>query len=162
LESVIAQEADTPRSVRGDRTHAGTVIGTPGYMAPEQARGEVDRLDERTDVFGLGALLCEILTGQPPFPGLTFQALQRARSADLGDAFTRLNQCGAEAELVTLAKRCLAEQPEQRFRHAGELAAALTAYLEGVPPSSSSVARARSQSPGRESAAVRGRGSGTG
>jgi serine/threonine-protein kinase len=132
LESVIAQGADAPRSVRGDRTHAGTVIGTPAYMAPEQARGRPDRLDERTDVFGLGALLCEILTGQPPFPGMTIQAMQRAQRADLADAFTRLSQCGADVELVTLAKRCLAEQPEERFRHAGELAAELTAYLESV------------------------------
>jgi superkiller protein 3 len=101
-------------------------------MSPEQARGQTDRLDERTDVFGLGALLCEILTGQPPFAGTVIQALQRAQRADLADSFTRLNQCGADAELIRLARRCLAEQPADRFRHAGELTAALTAYLEGV------------------------------
>ena len=44
-------------------------MGTPSYMAPEQARGEVDRLDERCDVFALGSILCEILTGEPAFIG---------------------------------------------------------------------------------------------
>jgi eukaryotic-like serine/threonine-protein kinase len=50
-------------------TQSGTVVGPPGYMAPEQARGETGRLDERCDVFGLGALLCEILSAEPPLRG---------------------------------------------------------------------------------------------
>src|SRR5262249_15728271 len=48
-------------------TRAGSVLGTPAYMAPEQAGGEIERLDLPSDVFGLGAVLCEILTGQPPY-----------------------------------------------------------------------------------------------
>jgi len=50
-------------------TRAGTTLGTYAYMPPEQARGEGDRVDERADVFGLGAVLCEILTGCPPYDG---------------------------------------------------------------------------------------------
>src|SRR5262245_58872976 len=59
-------------------TRAGTVLGTPAYMPPEQARGQVEHLDERCDVFGLGAILCEILTGQPPYTGSREQVVALA------------------------------------------------------------------------------------
>src|SRR5262249_42260865 len=82
----------------------GSVMGTPAYMAPEQARGEVDRLDERCDVFALGSILCEILTGQPGFTGRTAAEIQRkAARGDLADALARLERCGAESDLIALA-----------------------------------------------------------
>jgi serine/threonine-protein kinase len=117
----------------GADTEAGTVLGTPAYMAPEQALGEVDRLDQRADVFALGALLCVILNGQPPYTGESKAAVRRqAARADLADGLARLDACSADAELVALAKRCLAADPGERPRDAGALAAELTAYREGV------------------------------
>jgi serine/threonine-protein kinase len=101
-------------------------------MAPEQARGEVDLVDERADVFGLGAILCTILTGSPPFTGSPAEARRKAEKGDLGEAATRLEGCGADAELVGLAKRCLAAEPWQRPRHAGEVADAVSAYQGAV------------------------------
>jgi serine/threonine-protein kinase len=111
----------------------GGVMGTPAYMAPEQAHGEVSRLDERTDVFGLGGILCEILTGKPPYPGQDKDlVLSRARRGDLADAFARLDACGADRDLVALAKGCLAEDPNDRLGDAGKLADAVTGHLESV------------------------------
>jgi len=111
----------------------GTVVGTPSYMAPEQARGQVDRLDERTDVFGLGSILCEILTGLPAYEGTdSDDTFRLAEQANLEQAQARLNACGADAELIRLAHWCLELDPAQRPRHAGEVADAITAYLAGV------------------------------
>jgi serine/threonine-protein kinase len=117
----------------GSDSQPGSILGTPAYMAPEQALGDVDRLDRRCDVFGLGAVLCEILTSQPPYVGPDREAVHRkAARADLADAFTRLDGCGAEGELVSLAKRCLAAEPADRPADAGAVAEAMTGYLTGV------------------------------
>jgi serine/threonine-protein kinase len=116
-----------------DLSQAGSILGTPAYMAPEQARGETEQLDERCDVFALGSILCEVLTGGPAFLGRTTGEIQRkAALGDLADAHVRLDGCGAEPELVELAKNCLAREPEDRPRDAGVVAQRVTAHLEGV------------------------------
>jgi serine/threonine-protein kinase len=122
----------TVRTGGDDYSRAGTVAGTPAYMAPEQARGETDALDARADVFGLGAVLCEILTGDPPYRGRGGVDVLQAASADSEDAFARLDGCGADAELVRLAKQCLAMSREDRPRDAGAVAQEVTAYRRSV------------------------------
>ncbi len=124
----------TARSDSGaDASEFGSVLGTPSYMAPEQARGELDRVGERADVFGLGSMLCEILTGQAAFTGRTSgEVMRKAARGELAEAFRRLDDCGAETELIGLAKHCLASEIEDRPRSAREVSDAATAYLAGV------------------------------
>jgi serine/threonine-protein kinase len=108
-------------------------MGTPAYMAPEQARGETDRIDERADVFALGSILCEVLTGEPAFLGRSSgEILRKAALGDTADALARLDACGADAELIAIARDCLAREAEDRPRHAGAVAERVTSYLAGV------------------------------
>ncbi|MFI5454218.1 MAG: protein kinase [Isosphaerales bacterium] len=131
-ETVIAT-ARSAGNNDSDLSRAGSVMGTPSYMAPEQARGEVDRLDERCDVFALGSILCELLTGEPAFTGRSSGEIQRKASrGELKDALDRLEGCGSDAELTALTKDCLAPELEDRPRHAGEVAARINAYQTGV------------------------------
>ena len=114
-------------------TEAGSLLGTPAYMPPEQANGDNARLDRRADVFGLGAILCEILTGKPPYVGRAGEEVRRkACNGDLADALSRLDASGADAELIALTKRCLAPEASDRPKDAQAVTESLTAYLDGV------------------------------
>ena len=115
-----------------EKTKAGQVMGTLPYMSPEQARGEVDRLDERCDVFSLGAILCAILTGKPAYQGTQEEVLAIAQCGDLADAWHRLEECGADPELIALVRQCLDPNPDERPQNARVVAEAVAAYQAGV------------------------------
>jgi hypothetical protein len=108
-------------------------MGTVAYMPPEQAAGSVEEVDRRSDVFGLGAILCTVLTGQPPHRGPSEDVvLRQALSGDLSDAERRLSECAADEELVSLTRKCLARSREDRPADAGAVARAIGRYLAGV------------------------------
>jgi eukaryotic-like serine/threonine-protein kinase len=113
------------------RTQVGTVFGTPAYLPPEQARGEIGRIDKRADVFGLGSILCEILTGSPPYTGASGREIYRqAARADSVPLFSRLNDCQVPIDLITLAKWCLSSDRDDRPRDANDVVEVLTSYLQ--------------------------------
>jgi hypothetical protein len=98
-----------------DATHAGSVLGTPAFMPPEQAIGAVDEIDARSDVFGLGGLLCVMLTGRPPYQSDTAESTRKlAARAKLDEAFAALDSAAAEPDLIALCKRCLSAEKADR------------------------------------------------
>lgn len=113
-------------------TRAGTAFGTPQYMPPEQAQGEWGAVGPRADVFALGGILCEVLTGHPPYTGKTAEVRAKAVLGNVGEALARLDACGAEPELVALAKECLAPNPEERPSDGKAVADRVAAFREGV------------------------------
>src|SRR5262245_6729653 len=123
----------SPTPETGSHTQPGSLVGTPSFIAPEQAVGQIERVNERADVFGLGALLAVILTGQPPYLGETAEAVRvQAVRGKLEDCFARLDASGAEPALVALCKKSLAFEPADRPAHAGIVAQLITAYLASV------------------------------
>jgi formylglycine-generating enzyme required for sulfatase activity len=125
---------DTIETIRtadgGTRSLDGSILGTPAYMPPEQASGDLGRMDQRSDVFALGAILCEILTGAPPYTGsTTAETLLAATRARLEDATERLDRCEAGPDLVRLAHACLAPDPADRPADASVVAKAIREHL---------------------------------
>ena len=111
-------------------TVAGVALGTPSYMSPEQARGALTEIDERSDVFGLGAILYEVLCGRPPFDGATNEhILENVRAGQILP--TRLACAEVPPELAAIAERALQRAPGTRYPSADALAKDLLAYRAG-------------------------------
>ncbi len=124
----LASEA----TVEAGITESGTLLGTPAYMSPEQARGDVRAVDRRSDIYSLGASLYELLTGQPPFSTTALaQVLAQVIHDDPPAPRSLVPTLPVDLETITL--KCLAKDPAERYPSARALADDLGRYLDGEP-----------------------------
>ena len=142
---------DDPLTVKSSATLPGVVMGTVGYMSPEQVRAE--KVDARTDIFSLGVVLYEVLAGRQPFRG---DSAVEVMNAILKEDPSELTEAGLESRgsreqispaLERVVRRCLEKRPESRFQSASDLAFALKSLSDGsgAVVTSSTAARARSK-----------------
>ncbi|MEQ8767114.1 MAG: SUMF1/EgtB/PvdO family nonheme iron enzyme [Planctomycetota bacterium] len=128
-----ANSEDSIDSVSEARTLDGNIIGTPSYMSPEQARGRISELDERTDVYSVGALLYELLSGRRPYTvedgendvRSILERVYQGPPAPLSSLRRDISP-----EMIAICDRAMAADPRERYADMGELAEDLRAYLE--------------------------------
>lgn len=115
-----------------DKTRTGMLVGTPSYMSPEQAQGDIKNLDRRSDIYNLGATLYELITGEKPFDGQTqVEVLIKIIQEDVVPLRKRKPSIPADLEKIVL--KCLEKDPSRRYSSAKALGEDLTRYLEGEP-----------------------------
>jgi len=127
----IAKAISAARTGAGGATltQIGTSIGTPAYMAPEQAAGDPG-VDHRADIYSLGAMAYELVTGQAPFAGRTAQRMLAAHMSEQPKPITELRG-DVPAPLAELVMRCLAKEADQRPQSAAEIGRALETITSG-------------------------------
>lgn len=112
-----------------DLTRTGEILGTPSYMPPEQAMGDVEKIAESSDVYSMGAVLYELLTGRPPFRASTaVDTLLLVRDAEV--VSPRLLNVSVSRDLETICLKCLEKEPSRRYASAGDLAEDLRRFSE--------------------------------
>lgn len=124
----LAKNLSADSSVTG----SGAAVGTPNYMAPEQAGGHSDRATRQSDVYSLGAILFACVTGRPPLVGDTVVDTLMQVVHEPAPAMRSLRS-NVPADLETIVAKCLEKTPQKRYKSAGDLAEDLDAFLEGRP-----------------------------